>query len=118
MSRSTRLTKIISNFLSFSTEKHVYGITIRGNLKLTYKQFEYNKMRSSNGVGYWRCTKWQAYKCKGKAMTRKEGNKEIVIPYDAHNHCPQSVETFKISNIAKYSYFEDDSYDESNSECQ
>lgn len=108
--------EITANFLSFSTEEHEYGITIRGNLKLMYKQFEYIKSRSHDGVSFWRCAKSRDYNCKGKAMTRKEGRKEIVIPYDMHNHCPQSIETIKIMKIAKYSYFEDESNEESNSE--
>lgn len=77
-----------SDTLSEIFDEPEFCRTKQNQLKLVHNEFQYTKLRSSFTKTYWRCCRNQRYDCKGKAITRKIGHKEIVIAYDNHNHLP------------------------------
>lgn len=61
-------------------------MTRNGGFKLIHRNIEYFKLRCRRDVTYWRCLKCSRGKCKGKAITRQIGLKQMVKTYGMHNH--------------------------------
>lgn len=61
-------------------------VTSRGNLKAQYKGYEYVKNKISVDSILWRCTRSFKGQCRGKALTKKFGNKQFIKVYGMHNH--------------------------------
>lgn len=65
-------------------------MTIKGNFKLIHDGFDFVKQRTNKqgNQTLWVCSKKRHFYCKGKALTRRIGAKEMVKLYDTHNHLP------------------------------
>lgn len=60
----------------------------KGSCKLTHTGYGYFKDVEKNGTTSWRCDKRLSHQCKGKAQTRKIGEKIMVRARGLHNHLP------------------------------
>lgn len=72
-------------FIGFNIEA-TFTMTARGFLKLTHNDYEYTKNYARGGTTFWRCVKRRT--CRGKAMTRNVGHKEMMKIYESHSHGP------------------------------
>lgn len=81
--------KVISIFCQISGEfigEATFTISRQKHLKLIFKGYQYTKRQIVGDVTYWRCARRQ--KCTGKAHTKNIDGREMVKPYDRHNHSP------------------------------
>lgn len=77
---------IVFNFLIDFQDVATFTSTVRGQVKLIHKGFEYTRYQFRNNFTKWRCCKCRWQQCKGKAITRQFGPIEMVRAYGKHNH--------------------------------
>lgn len=61
-------------------------MTTRGNWKLVYGGYVYLRNHTHKSTTYWGCNKARWHDCRGKAVTKQIGQKQMVRAYEQHNH--------------------------------
>jgi FLYWCH zinc finger domain len=74
----------------------VFGQTSRGNPKLLYGGYAYNKDRVSKTSSHWKCAIFTRYRCKARAVTRLiDGVEHFKMNNLVHYHAPNDFASVK-----------------------
>lgn len=80
------------------TDEAVFTMTSRGRFKLVHNGYEYTERtgaryaKRQEETKSWRCIRNRRYYCKGKAITRQIGSKQMIHVYGEHDHPPETSE--------------------------
>lgn len=66
-----------------------YVKSTKGKNLLVHAEYIFEKDYTKNEKTYWKCIKYNMYKCRGRAHTV---NDEVILHKNTHNHTPNIIE--------------------------